>query len=585
MSGGTAAAANRVAGQVLVASLEAMGVCGYVVSPGSRSTPLVMALAAQVAAARVLVKLDERSAGFAALGWAKATGRPAVLVCTSGTAAANYLPAVIEAKESAVPLVVMTADRPPRLRYCHAGQTIDQLKLYGSAAVWFAELPTPHAGQPMPVRALREAVRTACECAVQHGGAAHLNVPFDEPLWDAEAAGLDAAALAALVAGLAATAPQVPPIEIDNWLAGRQRILMLGGAVGCALAETHVQALARLAEARGWPVLADAVSPLRYVACRTRITAYEWIARSDAAWAALAPEAVICVGEPPVSKALRARLAALDVPLLQLAALATGFNPLQGRVTTVRGAAVLGDGAANLAQQAAGSAAAQDYMAQWQAADTRALAARATVWDAQAAHCFEGDHWRALGAHLRAQSGAARRPLFIANSLALRDAEWFMGDGGAGHWPYSLRGANGIDGTLSVLAGIARGSGQPCYAVCGDLAFLHDSAGLADWNGCASASVGLCVVCFDNGGGGIFSLLPIARADAAAFERYFRTPQAVDIAALVAAYGGKYQRVCEPAALAAALDAWDGMGLTVLHVPIENALAVAKRRSLLQVSV
>ena len=292
---------------VLVETLVHCGVDTAVVSPGSRSTPLTMALVLHPGIEAIPV-LDERSAAFFALGRAKRTGRPTVLVCTSGTAAANYLPAVVEARESGVPLLVITADRPPELRDCASGQTIDQLKIFGGQVGFFHDLAVPEARMEL-LRYLRQTVAHACDrTRLPHPGPVHLNAPFRDPLApvaDSSATALQRVLDETFFAQLAPAQPQ--PVAAFWTPPPTARGLIVAGPASPADPAAYAGAVGRLARTLGWPVLADALSPVRHHAAEgvSIIAHYDSLLRDNWQARVLRPEAVLCLEGWPTSKVLR----------------------------------------------------------------------------------------------------------------------------------------------------------------------------------------------------------------------------------------------------------------------------------------
>ncbi|NBD37371.1 MAG: 2-succinyl-5-enolpyruvyl-6-hydroxy-3-cyclohexene-1-carboxylic-acid synthase, partial [Verrucomicrobia bacterium] len=401
-----AGAANVAFGETVVRSLLAFGVGHFLVSPGSRSTPLVLAIA-KLAPSRRTVLLDERSAAFHALGRIKAGRRPVAVVCTSGTAAAEFYPAVIEAREAGLPLVVLTADRPPELRHCQAGQTIDQLKLYGTYPLFHAELPLPEP-EPLLLRQTRELCRRAVESALQAvPGPVHLNCPFREPFFPPEeAAVMPTPAVEEAPVAWVRTVP--PPARLPA------RTLLLAGPLPWDAGAEEAEALARFSTENGLPLLADAANPLRHAEEEIPylISGYDAVARSEALRESLRPEALVVWGSFPTSKALRQWLAERDLPLWQAGPGVPGANPVHGQLQYAGN-----DPAAFLASA---SVVKSTYGSDWSPLEetfrrqrTEAFAANGPI--------FEGDVFRRLPDLL-----APGTPVLFANSLAIRDAEWFL---------------------------------------------------------------------------------------------------------------------------------------------------------------
>lgn len=569
---------NALWGALLAGTLERAGVRAAVISPGSRSTPLTVALAASKGIRTVPV-LDERSAGFLALGMAKAGGSPVVLVCTSGTAGANYYPAVIEARESGVPLIVLTADRPAEMRHCKSGQTIDQLHLFGRYAVHFEELALPEARLPV-LRHLRQSVLHAVGKA--YGpvpGAVHLNVPFRDPLAPEAApetlVGLpEDFSLEDFLEAVRAPAFACPWVEAKavrkGWKDfGRSaRGLIVAGLAEPVTPRPYVEAVARLAKATGWPVLAEGLSPLRGFGAElpALVTGYDTILRNAAAAEALAPEMVVQLGPLPTSKVLRGWLEKLDRPTLLVSAGGGNADPLHARTTHLRCGVEAFVRAANLSGEKELGACALDWLGREKT--VRAGLSRELK---KAPFFFEGAAVRTLF-----ESVPKRTPVFVANSMPVRDVEFFRPVDRREVAVHVNRGANGIDGTLSTALGVAEAAGRPAVLLTGDLALLHDSNGLLH---APRLRGSLTVVLLNNGGGGIFGHLPIARFEPP-FEEYFATPQAVDFATLCQAHGVAHTRVQSLAELSTHLRALPKSGLRVIEVPLDRRKDVAFRQQL-----
>jgi 2-succinyl-5-enolpyruvyl-6-hydroxy-3-cyclohexene-1-carboxylate synthase len=535
---------------VLVETLVRSGVSQAVVSPGSRSTPLTMALARHRGVEAIPV-LDERSAGFFALGLAKQKLRPVVLVCTSGTAGANYLPAVIEAHESGVPLIVITADRPPEMRDCSSGQTIDQQKLFGGFVRFYHECAVPEAKLPM-LRYLRQTIAHGVGRAAN--GPVHLNAPFRDPLppiEDDTASGLATAQDWKVFFAENPAALHMPTKELT--LPAGKRGLLIVGAAQPADPLQWSEAVWRLAEHHGWPVLADALNPLRSHAGKAAavITTYDTLLRSPVLEDRLKPDFIVCVENWPTSKVLRAWVEKQNLPVVMISASVQNRDALHGATQ------VIPCGIEDLATEVPDDVPAdvRAYTGAWRDAEKSAR----EMLDAGLANseAFEG----------RIVAGLAKglpkgTPLFIANSMPVRDAEYF--------WPANdrrvrvmvNRGANGIDGTLSTALGVAHGN-APAVLLTGDLAFLHDTNGLLTAQHFRGS---LTIVLVNNGGGGIFNHLPVAQFDAD-FEKYWATPQKVDIGRLCQAYGITH---CE------ATDA-DDVVRRVAELPVEGVRVIEVR--------
>ncbi len=491
------------------------GVTDAVVAPGSRSTPLALALAAEPAL-RLHVHHDERSAAFLALGLGLATGRPAVLLCTSGTAAAHFHAAVIEAHQAGVPMLVCTADRPPELRDVAAPQTIDQSHLYGRAVRWYADPGVPDEGMRSTWRSL--AARAVLDATGPPPGPVHLNLPFRDPLVG-DAGPLPPARPADAWHAAASGAPLLGAHALDA-LAGRldhhRGVIVMGGGGG------DPEVVHRLAAVVQWPVLADPRSGGR-LPLPTTVGAFDGVLRHPAFAADHTPAVVLRLGHPPASKVLNQWLASSGAMQVQVAA-AGWIDPEHS--AAVRVTADPTDVAHELAKRMNG-ASGTPWLARWQRADERAQDAIDRVVAAGTAATEPAIARRLLAA---LPAGAT---VVASSSMPIRDLEWF-GRPRADVRVVANRGANGIDGVVSTAVGVALATG-PTALLIGDVALLHDSNGLL---GAARRAVDLTIVCIDNDGGGIFSFLPQAAALAPErFEQLFGTPHGVDLGALAAVHG------------------------------------------------
>lgn len=537
---------------VAAETLARAGVRHAVISPGSRNTPLTLALVAHPDIATTPV-LDERSAGFFGLGIAKRTGAPVVLLCTSGTAGANYLPAVIEAHESGTPLIVITADRPPEMRDCASGQTIDQQKLFGAFVRFYHELAVPEPRVEL-LRYLRQTLRHATERALRDGGGpVHLNAPFRDPLPPIE----DETAKPLIGAVEWGDFFQLPAADAMPGHEFAESAVLDAAAKGVLVLGTGAPAeWERLARETGWPVLVDPLSGARLRAPEglTMIAAYDAILRDARAAERLRPERVVLLGDIPTSKVLRSWLGAVDAPAVQVTRGTGNRDALHGRTRRVA-----------LVPRAKGAS-----NSQWAADWLRAEAGAQRVL-AGAPEAFEGAFTRALAASL-----GREQTLVVASSMPVRDLEYFAPVRADGPRVIANRGANGIDGTLSTALGVAH-DGGPTVLLTGDLALLHDTNGFL---AAAKLRGSLTVVVINNDGGGIFGHLPVAKFDPP-FEEYWATPQRVDFARLCAAYGVAHTLVASPAELLKCVrEQTPFPGLSVIEVRTHRSQDVATRQRL-----
>ena len=507
-------------------------------SPGSRSTPIVLSL---VRNGRIhcFSHIDERSSGFFALGAAKASGRPAAVTCTSGTAAANLAPAVIEAHEARVPMIVLTSDRPPELRDVGAGQTIDQIKLYGGAAKWFVEVGV-HDATPERLRWVRTLACRAYWTALSgRPGPVHLNFPLREPLVLAEPlpaddSGRDGGRPYVLRDSPLPSAPSggSHPFGRGLIVAGRDERDPSRGEQLAAFA-----ARARI------PLLADPLSGARQGPAA--IAHYDHVLRNPAFAAAQRPQFVLRTGDLPTSKPLRAWLSGLDAAQIAVDPDDAWQDPdavVGLRVHVPYGGLV--DGLREADVQPAPA----DWLATWRAADDAAAGAiDATLEDSLSEPMVA----RRLGQWLPHES-----ILFAASSMPIRDLESFLPIRSDAPRVLANRGANGIDGTVSSAFGAAAAAGVPVVAMLGDVALAYDIGGLL-----AASRLGLplTIVLLNNDGGGIFHFLPVA-GEADAFEEHVATPPGLDFARAAALYGLGYERPADATALRDAVERSLGSG-------------------------
>lgn len=555
---------NTIWASILTETLQRLGLTTAVICPGSRSTPLAVAFAQQNQIEAIPV-LDERSAAFFALGIARATGRPVVLVCTSGTAGANFYPAVIEARESRVPLIVLTADRPPELRDCHSGQTIDQVKLYGNYPNWHAELAVPSVEVRM-LSYLRQIVIHAWERALfPTPGLVHLNIPLCDPLaplpqfdTDTLKSQFQLEDFFAHITQSSIPNPQSPvPSPYKEWQQCEQGIIIAGPAQP-QNPRDYCDAIAQLSKALKWPVLAEGLSPLRNYADLNPylISTYDLILRNQQLAQQLTPSMVIHIGELPISKELRSWLDNSQPRRWVIDPNHHNLDPLHGKTTHLRTTIEqLTTPNPPLSQGGLGGVDTSPYLDQWCDAEAKVrLAVDQEMLNIT--QLFEGKT-----AWLLSQILPPKTPLFIANSMPVRDVEFFWRPNNTGVRPFFNRGANGIDGTLSTALGIAH-SNQSSVMLTGDLALLHDTNGFLLKN----KFVGhLTIVLINNNGGGIFEMLPISKFEPP-FEEFFATPQDINFAPLCLTYGVEHQLIQSWEQLKQLLNPLPSKGIRVLEL-------------------
>ena len=514
-----------------VAELSKSGVKDVVISPGSRSTPMALVMA-EHPELRIHVQVDERSASFFALGIAKASSKPVALLCTSGTAAANYYPAVIEASISRVPLIVLTADRPHELRDVGAPQAIDQIHLYGNNVKWFVEMAPPEKTDEMIRYARTFSARAAATASSYPAGPVHLNFPLREPLIPIINEGIfevgerTSSYVDIQTGHLSLSDELFEKIALD--LASYHKGIIVCGQMDNSQFADEVIAFA---EKLKFPVLADPLSQLRsgehdgqYI-----IDAYDAFLRNEDAKEALKPDLIIRFGAMPISKALTifikenrtARQIVVDSgggwrePSMSVSEMLycdeTVFCKKVGKtVETVKDAA---------------------YFEQW--SEVNALTKEEMAIVSKVEELSEGKLFHQLAEML--PEGAT---LFVGNSMPIRDLDSFFLFNNKKIKVMANRGANGIDGIVSTALGAAVIS-QPCYLVLGDLTFYHDLNGLL---AAKLYNLNINILLINNNGGGIFSFLPQAN-EPKHFEKLFGTPLDLDFSHVVEMYKGKYDAI------------------------------------------
>ncbi len=574
---------NLALAKAFVTSLADAGVRHACVCPGSRSTPLALALA-QHPAIKVWVHIDERSAGFFGLGMARLSKEPVALLCSSGTAAANFLPAVVEAHYSRVPLVVLTADRPPELRDFGAAQTIDQIRLYGSHVKWFLDMPVPVASDDLLRHARAVARRAVATAVAGPAGPVHVNFPFREPLVPAQPLASNAREPEPAALSWPARSGQsgvsrgrtIPEESVVAELAAEltqieRGLIVCGPHDDPALA----QPVADLAHALGYPILADPLSQVR-VGQHDRtlvIDSYDAFLRDEPAAQLLRPDIVVRVGAIPTSKPLvlfLERFAGCQVMIDEDG----GWRDPLHRVTRVIHAdpCLTCSALAEAARRQGTVKSAGAWARTWLdvAAQTRKAIADQLASDPDV---FEGRVFAEL-AHLL-PPGAI---VFAGNSMPVRDLDTFFPTRDAPVRFLANRGANGIDGVVSSALGVAAVTSAPVVLVIGDLSFYHDLNGLL---AAKRHGVRATVIVLNNDGGGIFSFLPQATyVDAETFETLFGTPAGLNIEAAARLYDASYARpgTWEEFRLAVTA-AIDAPGLSIIEVRTNRQLNVTQHRA------
>jgi 2-succinyl-5-enolpyruvyl-6-hydroxy-3-cyclohexene-1-carboxylate synthase len=556
---------NQVWSYVLTETFKRLGLNCAVICPGSRSTPLTLAFVEQIPDIEAIPILDERSAAFFALGQAKATGKPVVLVCTSGTAGANFYPAVIEARESRIPLLILTTDRPAELRNCHSGQTIDQVKLYGNYPNWQGELATPSLDMGM-LGYLRQTVIHAWErCQFPNSGAVHLNIPFCDPLApipDGTNFTLD---VEDFFSGIVSTPLPVTHYQLP--ITPCQKGIIIAGVAQPQDPEEYCRAIAKLCQSLQWPVLAEGLSPVRNYSHLNPyiISTYDIILRNQQLCQELTPEIVIQIGEMPTSKVLRNWLITTNPQRLIIDKCDQNLDPLHGKTTHLRMSVT------EIGKLEIGELPKNEYLQKWCAAEKKV---RKNIDD----YLENLDELiESKAAWLISQILPPATPLFIANSMPVRDVEFFWKPNHLKIKPYFNRGANGIDGTLSTALGIAHHQ-QSSVMLTGDLSLLHDTNGFLFSN----KFIGhLTIILINNNGGGIFEMLPIAKFNPP-FEEFFATPQNIDFSQLCATYNVEHELISSWKDLKDKLKYLPKTGIRVLEIKTNRKRDVMWRKENLE---
>ncbi|NWN94447.1 MAG: 2-succinyl-5-enolpyruvyl-6-hydroxy-3-cyclohexene-1-carboxylic-acid synthase [Bacillus sp. (in: Bacteria)] len=550
-----------------IRQLSAMGIRYAVVSPGSRSTPIAMLLA-EHPDFKIYMDIDERSAAFFALGLAKEKRKPVVLLCTSGTAAANYYPAVAEANISRVPLIVLTADRPHELRNVGAPQAIDQIRLYGTHVKWFEEMPLPEAGEEVLQFVRQTAARAVVTALQQPAGPVHLNFPLREPLVP--------------VLKPSPFAGEVPVPAIENFsgtlqlseetvevvakeIREKNRGLIICGPIDIP---GFAEAVVALSEKTGYPVLADPLSQLRSGRHgKERIIENYDSLLKDPKWAdRLAPDVVIRFGAMPVSKPLTLLLKKVKTAAHYIVDGGNGWRDPVKRGTTVVYSDEI-DFCKKLSNIIVMNPV-SEWFTMWEKLNQQAL--QIVTASLEAEETFdEGKTVTELAAALPDGS-----TLFVGNSMPIRDVDTFFQATDKKIRILANRGANGIDGVVSSAAGVSAGCGK-AFLLIGDLSFFHDLNGLLMTK---MHKLNLCVILINNNGGGIFSFLPQAD-EPEKFEQLFGTPTDLAFEYAVKMYGGSYIQPQNWDQFRAALSEYKG-GLQVIEVRTNRAKNVETHRKI-----
>ena len=548
----------------LVDEFYQLGVRHAVFSPGSRSTTMAM-LFKEHEGFETYMNIDERSASFMALGIAKAHKEPTVLVCTSGSAVAHYLPAILEAQYTGIPLVVLSADRPHTLLHVGAPQTVDQHKIFGTAVNYFEELAVPQESHyyTYPRQVARKAYMKAMDTKK---GPVHINVPLFEPL--------------------------VPELSRNHFEAGRSSFKVVkpnyGGAFSCDDGNNLLERYERIlilagpqidideantirsfGEALQAPILADPLSNVRGCgASDVVISTYDALLAGQALWHELKPDCVIQFGQIVVSKRVQQMIASwTDVEYIEVNPTMDSMNPT-GKTTMHVQASI--DVFTHLYGKNNSS---DTYLNIWQRLEQEGKKQLSSAINEP--HCFEGRTIRELQQYIP-ENGQ----IFVANSMTIRDFDYFWFSGGSRAVLYGNRGVNGIDGTISTALGLAV-NGRPTYLVTGDLSLFHDLNGLAV---AKTHNLNLTIILHNNDGGGIFEYLP--QKGTKHFDYLFSTSQGLDYSGAAKLYGCGYTKITSPDELSAVLaNVSLETGVHIIEIPTNREYSRQLHKKYTKVSV
>ena len=570
----------------LVDEFYQLGVRHAVFSPGSRSTTMAM-LFKEHEGFETYMNIDERSASFMALGIAKAHKEPTVLVCTSGSAVAHYLPAILEAQYSGAPLIVLSADRPHTLLHVGAPQTVDQHKIFGTAVNYFEELAVPQESHyyTYPRQVARKAYMKAMDTKK---GPVHINVPLFEPLVPE----LSRNHFEAGRSSFKVVKPNYSSVfgcdnrnnlthinnaidiahgndgtkEINDLLERYERILILAGP---QIDIDEANTIRFFGEALQAPILADPLSNVR--GCNTSdgvISTYNALLAGQALWHELKPDCVIQFGQIVVSKRVQQMLASwTDVEYIEVNPTMDSMNPT-GKTTMHVQASI--DVFTHLYEKNNNS---DKYLKLWQQLEQEGKKQLSTAIDEP--HCFEGRTIRELQKQIPEDG-----QVFVANSMTIRDFDYFWFSGESKAVLYGNRGVNGIDGTISTALGLAV-NGRPTYLVTGDLSLFHDLNGLAV---AKTHNLNLTIILHNNDGGGIFEYLP--QKGTKHFDYLFSTSQGLDYSGAAKLYGCGYTKISNPDELSSVLaKIGQESGVHIIEIPTNREYSRELHEKYTKVSV
>ncbi|WP_017293837.1 2-succinyl-5-enolpyruvyl-6-hydroxy-3-cyclohexene-1-carboxylic-acid synthase [Geminocystis herdmanii] len=529
---------NTIWSSVIVETFAQLGLKNAVISPGSRSTPLTLAFA-QHPSINTIPILDERSASFFALGLAKKNNSPTVLICTSGTAVANFYPAVIEAKYSHIPLIILTADRPPELQNCHAGQTINQVNLYNSYPLWQTQLSLPSMEIDRLFYLRQNIIYSWEKSFLTSRGVVHINIPFREPLAPISTLDISLENQEFIYQQLFSNFPVNNNnfleyyFDLNKYLKQWKKYdkgIIIAGVDTSDNPLLYSRSIELLSNLLNFPILGEALSPIRnyHENNYNLIINYDAILRNADNADQLIPEIVILFGEYPTSKTLREWLNKHKVKTYIITPYDDNLDALHSNSIHLR------LNPENLIKYlpTLETKSSSNYSNQWSSIEQKITIKLKKIME-EKEEIFEAKISWMLSKYLPVNT-----PIFIANSMSIRYAEFFWQKNNLAREIYFSRGTNGIDGTLSTALGVAH-QNQPTVLLTGDLALLHDTNGFLI-NQYFQGS--LTIILVNNNGGGIFEMLPISDYQPL-FEKYFATPQSIDFKNLTKTYNIDYKLI------------------------------------------
>ena len=548
---------NFLWGHCISRGLADLGVRQVFFSPGSRSTPLVLGCEREE---RIdcLPVLDERTASFMAIGQAKRTGFPTVLICTSGSAPTHWYPAVTEAHYSGIPLILLSADRPSELQECGAGQTINQLNLFGKFVRSFHCLPTPNSSIEK-IRELQDIlISSYTDATSQTSGPVHINVPFREPLWPLK--------------GSEPKLPNFEKITLPTSIADRKEITQTEKISQYAQTSSRPIIVAGLdcpdhilREFKNIPIFCDSLSPLRENEHPSRILRYENLLRSESFKNSNCPDQFLILGSLPTSKTLRAWIEQNNSTRIVIEPSGRRVDPLSGesKAFSISFKNIMGLKYPNVEL---------GWLEKWQLGESKIENSFKQNFET-ISFDKEPKILRILSESLPPQSH-----LFIANSMPIRDAEWFWQPSDHKRFFYGARGVNGIDGTLGTAFGIAHGNASATFLLTGELAFLHDSHALLS---AKNLNGSLTVFLINNDGGGIFENLSVRGLPE--FEKCFATPQACNFSELCKAHDIEFRLCSSEECIKSWAEKPQEKGIRVLEIRTNRKIDREIRQQLLSI--